>query len=263
MAATGALTGLAANPGDKLGEISPIQPLDRTVNGIIGGATGYALSKVLPGAKNALDDVATAPLGPKAAPNVAASSPIGEAAEKEVFDPFTKQMVTRSGAVPDGSARSLGMRIDPFTKEVSSVAPIADDIAASPASGPSLITRGMQGVQNLGAKGNEILDQFTPGSDNPLIKSLGRIGRYGVAGKVQAPLDALQHGPKAAQYLAGKAASGLDSAGDFLMKSPTFQSLAEKSPQAFSALAGDFGKRVNKDPKQEDEQQKQAFVQGN
>ncbi len=138
---------------------------------------------------------------------------------------------------------------------------VIDDVATTPLGpsappvDPNILGQTMRGAQSVGAKGNEILDKVVPG---------GKGLRYVLGGKLQAPLDALQNGPKMAQKVAGGMSSGIDSASDYLMKSPRMQELAQSTPKAFSALAGDLANKFS--PTQapvSEEQAKADFIKGN
>jgi hypothetical protein len=127
-----------------------------------------------------------------------------------------------------------------------------DEVATAPLNAPAsgVVPKIMQGVQNVGAKGNEILDTLTGG---PFGKAL----RYGVAAKAQAPLDAAQYGPKAAQYIAQKASGGID---NYLKKSPAFSKMSDG---AFRALSTNMASRFSSKQPVSEEQAKQEFVEGN
>lgn len=142
---------------------------------------------------------------------------------------------------------------------------VIDDVATAPLQRPAsgMVAKTMQGVQHVGERGNEILDKITGGP-------LGKAVRYGTAAKLQAPLDAAQYGPKAAQYMAQKASGGID---NFLLKSPKLQALARTNPPAFKAIVQSLSQRVStKAPSNvagpgqqpvDEEQAKTSFVEGN
>lgn len=141
----------------------------------------------------------------------------------------------------------------------------ADQLATVPlgqTAGGGILARGANIAHKVGAKGNELLDKLTPGGDSPVAKILGRGGRYLGAGKLQAGLDTLEHAPKVAQMAAGKASSMTD----YLMRSPKFQSLAQKSPAAFNALVSKMSERTGYKPETapiDEQEAEQRFVEGN
>jgi hypothetical protein len=77
------------------------------------------------------------------------------------------------------------------------------------------------------------------------------------AGKFQAPLDAAQYGPKAAQYIAQKASGGID---NYLKQSPIFSKMSDG---AFRALSTNMASRFSSKQPVSEEQAKQEFVEGN
>lgn len=168
-----------------------------------------------------------------------------------------------------------------------------EDVATAPLGAQAergLAAGALDKIHQAGAGGNAMIDKLMPATGNAatdkVVAGLSKIGRYGLAGKAQGALDAMEQFPKAAQWGAGKmlpamesfansgvakAATGTQAANGglqgFLMQSPKFQALAQKNPKAFDALSADLGKRVGgytpeKIPVPE-EQSKQSFLEGN
>lgn len=128
---------------------------------------------------------------------------------------------------------------------------VIDEVATTPLAGPAqgMVGKAMQGVQTIGTKGNELLDKVAGGP-------LGRVLRYGVAPKVQVPLGIAENGPKAAQYLAGKASGGLG----YLQNSPAFSKMSEG---AFNSLSNKMASTFSAKQPVSHKQAKQDFIEGN
>ncbi len=100
--------------------------------------------------------------------------------------------------------------------------------------------------------------------------AIGGFGAGGAPGALAAPIARRVIAPRISSTIAASA----DTASKFLLKSPQFANLAEKNPQAFSALAANFARKVNpggavskvagpdQQPVDEDKA-KQSFVEGN
>lgn len=169
-AALGAVNALGNSDAESIGEMA----LDTAGGGALGFAGGKALGTLGSGAREIIDDVATAPLG------------------------------------------QSGER--------------------------GIVAKALDGAHRFGKGANEVIDNVvqsvTPSTGSQqadaMIKGIGRLGRYGLAGKVQGAVDTLEHAPRAAQWMAQKASPMLDK----IARSPYGAELAQRSPQVFNAVAG-------------------------
>lgn len=165
--------------------------------------------------------------------------------------------MAEDAVIGGGTGLVLGAGVKALPKIAGAAKGQIDELATAPlgAGEKGLIARGLGKVGEVGAKGNELLDKVT-GAGGKAVRYLG-------SAKLQGALDAAENAPKASQFVAGKAANGLEAIEKFMKASPRFSSMSEG---AFKALASSLSNRAAQfDPSKPVSEQdaKQSFVQGN